>query len=64
MDAIIIITKGSAKEIAALALEVQERQKDNPAGEALENELESLIRQYERRIKKLKAGASPGNVIL
>lgn len=62
LDAI-IIAKASAKEIAALVLAVQERRETRPAREMPEDERESLIRQYELRLEKLKAGASPGNVI-
>lgn len=61
----VIVTKASAKEIAALVLEVQERRRVRPAKETPEDERESLIRQYEsevrqltRRLEKLKAGST------
>ena len=57
MDAI-IVTGASNKEIATLVLAVQEWRKANPAKEMPEDERESLIRQYERRLEKLKAGVS------
>ncbi len=58
----IIVTKASAKEIAALVLAVQGRRE----GEQRENvgEQEALIRQYEHRLAELKGGASPTDVIL
>lgn len=59
---VVIVTGASAEEVAALVFAVQERQKSNPERKTQENERESLIRQYEQRLAKLKAGASPGNV--
>ena len=54
----VIVTGASAKEIAALVLAVQERQKASTKKEMPEEERESLIRQYERRLEKLKAGST------
>lgn len=59
-----VIIKGRPKEIAALALAVQGRQKISSERRHQENEREQLIRAYECRLEKLKAGASPGDVIL
>ena len=47
---------------AAPAPEAQERQGADKASDA--SDRESLIFQYESRLEKLKAGASPANVIL
>lgn len=63
MNAIIMIG-ANAKEIAALVLAVQERQNINPEREMQKSERESLIRQYERRLSKLKAGASAGDIVI
>lgn len=60
MNAIIVIGS-TAKEIAALAPEVQGRQGTDEAARASDREL--LIREYERRMALLKSGASPGDVI-
>lgn len=67
---VVIVTSASAKEIAALVLAVQGRQKVSLERRPQESERESLIRQYEsevsdltRRLERLKAGASPGDVI-
>lgn len=60
MDAIIVIG-GTAKEIAALAVELQGRRDTDKAAEASNREL--LIQEYERRLALLKSGASPGDVI-
>lgn len=57
----IIVTKASAKEIAALVLEVQGRLGSTKTENG--HEREALIRVYERRLAKLKEGASPVNVI-
>lgn len=59
MDAI-IVTGGTAEEIAALAA-LQERQAADETAGASDREL--LIREYERRLAMLKSGASPGDVI-
>lgn len=70
-----ITVKGKAKEIAALVLEIQGRrtgslhdideQRDwsTLAWKDDSDERQSLIRVYERRMEKLKSGASPANVI-
>ena len=59
----IIVTGADAKEIADLVLAVQDRQDTSPKMKTPESERESMILQYERRLKRLKAGASPGDVI-
>lgn len=56
------------KKSAAPAPEAQERQETGEAAGASERELlirryESMVRQCEQRLAKLKAGASPGDVI-
>lgn len=58
-----VIIEGEGKEIADLVLAVQGRRKTSLEKEVPENERKSLIRQYERRLAKLKNGASPANVI-
>lgn len=63
MDAV-IVTKASAKEIATLVLAIQGQQRINPERETEENDQQQLIHEYEFRLKKLKDGASPGDVIL
>lgn len=55
MDAIIVLN-GTAKEIAALALAVQGRQ--DAGGTSIASEREQLIREYERRLARLKSGQS------
>lgn len=69
MDAV-IVTNGTPKEIAALVLAVQGRQKASSERKMPENEREQLIRRYEseirqcsRRLAKLRSGASPVDVI-
>ena len=56
-----IIIKGKGKEIASLVLGVQGRREGKKTENAHEREM--LIQEYERRLAKLKNGASPGNVI-
>lgn len=58
-----VIIEGETKEIAALVAAVQERRKASSERAVPESERKSLIRQYERRLAKLKNGASPANVI-
>lgn len=60
---VVIVTEADAKEIAALVLAVRERQETGQKMRAPESERESMILQYERRLKKLKDGASPGNIV-
>ena len=60
MDAI-IVANSTAKEIAALVSQLQERQ---DVGETVGvSEREQLIREYERRLALLKSGASPGDIV-
>lgn len=68
---VVIITNGTPKEIAALVLAVQERQKVSTGRKMPEKEREQLIRryesdirQYEKRLERLKRGESPLHVIL
>lgn len=56
-----VIIEGEAKEIAALVLAVQGRSEDKQTENM--NEQEALIREYERRLAKLKNGVSPADVI-
>lgn len=49
------------KKSAAPAPEAQERQEADKAINASDREV--LIREYERRLARLKSGESPGNVI-
>lgn len=60
MDAI-IVTNGTAKEIASLAVGMQGRQDTGET--AGTSDRECLIREYERRLALLKSGASPGEII-
>lgn len=57
----IIVTGGTAEEIAALVTAIQGRQDADETAGAGAREL--LIREYERRLALLKSGASPGDVI-
>lgn len=56
-----LIIKGETKEIAALVLEIQGQQKISREEEPQESQREQLIREYENRLRKLKAGASPSD---
>lgn len=53
MDAIIVIG-GTSEEIAALAVATQGRQ--DAGGTSIASEREHLIREYERRLARLKSG--------
>ncbi len=56
-----VILKGTAKEIAALVLAVQGRRDSGQTDGG--DDREALRRECERRLARLKNGASPGDVI-